>query len=191
MAQTPSTDIVLYMTPTFHTIAKNGMIPFPFEATPHFQVSGRYSKSKLPQNELVFRHIFEPGQYATREVLELCRIAAAKAVKDRLGFALIQDHIGDPITVVTKKTGGPHGTWTLTGDIRIRFPSARSAKQTYEQQRGLNHRDRDTSRLITRIGSVSPVILPTGHMSEESDDPSLHKIFISYANFRGKDNISL
>ena len=60
MAQTPSTAIVLYKTPTFYTIAKDGMIPFPFETTPHLQVIGRFSKSKLPQNELVFRHIFEP-----------------------------------------------------------------------------------------------------------------------------------
>ena len=59
-AQTPRTDMVLYRTPTFHTIAKDGMIPFPFEAPPHLQVTGRYSKLKLPQNELVFRHIFEP-----------------------------------------------------------------------------------------------------------------------------------
>jgi len=35
---------------------------------------------------------------------------------------------------------------------------------------------------------VSPVIIPIGHMGEEADDPSLHKICISCANFRGKDN---
>jgi hypothetical protein len=110
MAQPPSIAIVPYRTPIFHTIAMNGMIPFPFETTPHLQVTGRFSKSKLPQHELVFRHIFEPIQYATREVLQLCRTATAKAVKNRMGFALIQDHIGDPITVVTKKTGGPQGT---------------------------------------------------------------------------------
>ena len=77
MAKTPCTDMVLYKTLTFHTIAKDGMIPFPFEVTPHLQVTGRYSKSKLPLNELLFRHIFEPRQYATREVLQLCRNAAA------------------------------------------------------------------------------------------------------------------
>jgi hypothetical protein len=147
--------MVLYKQPTFHTIAKDEMIHFPFEAIPHLQVTCRYSKSKLPLNELVFRHIFEPGQYATREVLHLCRTAAAKAIKSRLGFTLIQDHIGDPITVVTKRTGEPQGTWTLTGDIRVRFSSARSAEHAYEQQQGLNHRDMDTSRLLTRNGSVN------------------------------------
>ncbi len=96
--------MVFYKQTTFHTIAKDGMIPFPFEANPHLQVTSRYSKSKLPLNEMVFRHIFEPGKYATREVLRLCRTAAAKAIKSRLGFALIQDHIGGPITVVTKRT---------------------------------------------------------------------------------------
>ncbi len=76
--------ILPYRTPTFHNIAEDGMIPFPFETTPHLQVAGRFSKSKLPQHELVFRHIFEPGQYATREVVQLCGTAAAKGVKDRL-----------------------------------------------------------------------------------------------------------
>jgi hypothetical protein len=108
-----------------------------------------------------------------------------------LGFALIQDHIGDPITVVTKKTREPQGTVMLTGERRVRFPSARSAKHAYEQQRCINHRDRGTSRLLTHIGSISLVILPTGHTGEESDDPSLHKIFISCANFRSKDNNAL
>ena len=69
MAQPPSTAIVPYMTPIFHTIAMDGMIPFPFKTIPHLQVTGRFSKSKLSQNESVFRHIFEPRQYATREVL--------------------------------------------------------------------------------------------------------------------------
>ena len=49
----------------------------------------------------------------------------------------------------------------------------------------------DTSRLLTHSGNDNPVILPTGHMGEESDDPSLHKIFLSCANFRGKDNTAL
>jgi hypothetical protein len=84
---------------------------------------------------------------------------------------LIQDHIGDPITIVTKRTRGPQGIWTLTGDIRIRFSSSKSAKHAYEQQRVLNHVDKDTSRLLTHNGSVSPFIIPTGHMGEESDDP--------------------
>lgn len=51
--------------------------------------------------------------------------------------------------------------------------------------------DRDTSRLLTHNGSVSPVIIPTRHMGEESNDPFLHTIFITGANFRGKDNGAL
>ena len=86
------------------------MLPFPFEVHPHLQVTGRYSKSKLPHNELVFRHIFELGQYATGEVLQICLTHAAKDVKSQLGFALIQDNLGYLITVVTKRTRGPHGT---------------------------------------------------------------------------------
>ena len=82
------------------------MILFPFEVHSHLQVTCRYYKFKLPFNELVFRHIFEARQYATREVLELCRTAAAKAVKGRLGVAPLHDYLGDPITFVTKKIGG-------------------------------------------------------------------------------------
>ena len=125
-SQLQSTEMVLHKTPTFHTIAKDGMmIPFSFEVHPHLHVTSRYSKSKLPLNALVFRHIFEPVQHVTREVLQLYRIAAAKAVKGRLGVAPLHDHLGDPITIVTKTTGGPNGTWTLTRDTRVRFTSAR------------------------------------------------------------------
>ena len=42
--------------------------------------------------------------------------------------------------------------------------------------------------MLTHDGKVSLVLIPAGHMGEESDDPSLHKIFISCAHFRGKDN---
>ena len=112
------------------------MIPVPFKISPHLQVTSRYSNSKLKLNELVFRHIFETGQHATRTVLQICIKAAAKVVKGRHGVAPQQDHLGDPNTAVKKKTRGPHGTWTLIGDIRVRFPSDLSSKQTYEQHRG-------------------------------------------------------
>ena len=42
--------------------------------------------------------------------------------------------------------------------------------------------------MMTHDGNGSPVLIPIGHMGEESDDPSLHKIFISCVHFRGKDN---
>ena len=49
----------------------------------------------------------------------------------------------------------------------------------------------DTTRLLTHIGCVSPVVISKGHMGEESDDHNLHEIFISCAQFRGKDNGAL
>jgi hypothetical protein len=64
----------------------------------------------------------------------------------------------------------------MTRGIRVRFPSPISAKYAYEQQRDHNYRDMDTSRLMTHDDRVSPVIIPTEHMGEESEDPSLHKI---------------
>ena len=59
-AQPHGTEMGMYKTSTFHTITKDGMILFPFEVYPHLQVTCRYSNPKLPFNELVFRHIFEP-----------------------------------------------------------------------------------------------------------------------------------
>jgi len=59
MSQPRINETVLYKTPTFHIIAKDGMIPFPFEVHPHLQVTSKYSNSKVPHNELVFRRIFE------------------------------------------------------------------------------------------------------------------------------------
>ncbi len=41
---------------------------------------------------------------------------------------------------------------------------------------------------MTPDGRVSPVIITIRHIGEESEDPTLHKIFISCAHFRGKDN---
>ena len=95
--------MAMYKTPTFLSIAKDGMIAFPFEVHPRLHVTGRYSKFKLPLNELVFLHIFKVGQYATREVLQLCKTTAAKAVKGQLGVAPLQDPLGEPITFVTKR----------------------------------------------------------------------------------------
>jgi hypothetical protein len=115
----------------------------------------------------------------------------ANAVKGRLGVAPLHDHIEDPITVVTKKIGGSHRAWKLTRDIRVRFSSARSAKQAYEQNRGHYYKDTDTSRLLTYNGCVNLVIIPTGHLGDESDDPTLHKVFISCTHFKGKDNGAL
>ena len=45
--------------------------------------------------------------------------------------------------------------------------------------------------MLMHNGCVSPVIIPIGSMGEESEDPSLHKIFIAHAHFRGKDNGAL
>ena len=44
------------------------------------------------------------------------------------------DDYGDPITVVTKKAD-TNSDWFLTGDIRVRFLSKRSALSAYEQHR--------------------------------------------------------
>ena len=61
--------------PTFHTVAKDVGFPYPFAANPHLLITGRYSGSTDNKHELVFRHVFPPGQAATRELLQSCRTA--------------------------------------------------------------------------------------------------------------------
>ncbi len=109
----------------------------------------------MPKNEFVLRHIFERGQHATREALQACRTYAVHAIRKRIGIALHMDTLGDPITVVTKKAN-TNADWILTGDIRVRFPSKRSAITAYEQQRApvRGHGDSE-SRILTHDGQIS------------------------------------
>ena len=65
----------------------------------------------------------------------------AKVVKKQLGIALIQADIGDPIIMITKKI--------------------KSAKNAIEHKLRQNHIDRDKTRMLTHIGQVSLVIIPT------------------------------
>ena len=46
---------------------------------------------------------FEPGQYATRRMLQLCKGSVAEAIKYQIGFTLMQADIGNPIIVINKK----------------------------------------------------------------------------------------
>lgn len=99
---------------------------------------------------------------------------------------------GDIITVVTKKVDKHHGEWTTTRDIRVTFASSRAAKSAYEQQRSQhNNKDTQVKRLLTYTGHVCPVLLPTGHTSEASEDASLHRLHVSCDAFRGHDAGSL
>ena len=75
-------------------------------------------------------------------------------IRQRLGIHLLYtDAIGDTVTIVTRKTEKQQGEWTLPGDIRVRFPSARAAASAYEQQRTQHHnRDTQASRLLSYTG---------------------------------------
>ena len=149
---------------------------------------GRYSGATLPKHEIVFRHVFERGQSATREILQACRTYAVHVLRKRLGIALKIDVQGDPVTLVTKKTN-INSDWLLAGDIRGRFPSKRSAISAFEQQRApVGGRGNNESRVLTHGGNIIQTLLPTGHISNESNEPSLHKVFVSCELLRGKDN---
>jgi hypothetical protein len=104
--------ITPYRPTNFYTVDKGNTYPYPFEDIPHLLITGRHSSATLPKNEIVFRHIFERGQTATREVLHACRTYAMQAIRNRLGMSLTNDAVGDPITVVTKKTN--KSEWFLT-----------------------------------------------------------------------------
>ena len=91
-----------------------------------------------------------------------------------------------------KKAEQQHREWITTGDIIVRFPSARAAGTTYEHQRN-QHQNIDTQadRLLVHTWHVCPTLIPTRHVEETSQDDSLHTLFVACTNFRGKDNRNL
>ena len=121
--------------PTYHTVEKDLAIPYPFAANPHLLITGRYSSNIDNQNEIVFRHMHPAGQAATRELLQRYRTEAHIEIRKRLGINMFYtDALGDAITVVTKKSDKHQGDRTLTGDIRVRFPSPRASITVYDNQ---------------------------------------------------------
>jgi hypothetical protein len=176
--------------PTYHTVEKDLAIPYPFAANPHLLITGRYSSSIDNQNEILFRHMHPDGQAATRELLQRYLTEAHIEIRKRLGINLFYtDTLGDTITVVTKKSDKHQGDWILTGDIRVRFPSPRATITMYDQQRKQhNNMDTHLSRLIGHTGQACPILIPSGHRGETSQDESLHKAYISCKTFRGKDH---
>ncbi len=102
------------------------------------------------------------------------------------------DAHGDTITAVTKKADKRQGVSLLTGDIRVRFPSARVATTSYEHQRTRHdNKDTYTYRLLTYTVQELPAIIPIGHTNEESQDASLHKAYIACQMPRGFDGGSM
>jgi hypothetical protein len=80
----------------------------------------------------------------------------------------------------------------VTWDIRVRFPSARAAGSTYEQQRSQHHnRNTHADRLLGHTRQICPTLIPKGRTGETAQDDTLHKAFVSCANFRGKDSNNL
>jgi len=59
--------------PSYHSVAKDPAVPYPFAANPHFLITGIYSGSSDNQNEQVFRHVYPVGQATTRELLHRYR----------------------------------------------------------------------------------------------------------------------
>ena len=120
--------------PTYHIEAHDPRCSHPSKQIPHLLITGRYSASTLLPNELAFRNVFQPYHAATRELLKSCRTEAHRAVKTRMSINLFPtDTHGDTIMIVTRKANIQTGTWTLTGDIKIHFGSARAAILAYQQ----------------------------------------------------------
>jgi hypothetical protein len=95
--------VVVYKAATYHTIYRDNSYCYPFEDIPRLLITCRYSGATLPRNEIVFRHIFERRQAATRETLQARRSYATQTIRKRLGIAMQLEHLGDPIIRVTKK----------------------------------------------------------------------------------------
>jgi len=176
----PNQAIITYKPATFHTVDMDNNYLYTFEDIQHLLIIGRYSGATLPKHEILFRFIFERGQSAIRELLQAYHAYAVQAIRKRLGIELTTHAFGDPVTVVTKKyTFGTE--WFLTGDIRERFSSKCLVLTAYEQQQAPVKNKEDTnSRILTHDGHISPTIIPTRHVDNESTKSSLHK-YLSHA----------
>jgi hypothetical protein len=120
--------------------------------------------------------------------LQACRIYAVQEIRKRLGIALETDSQGIPVTLVTKKNNAST-KWFLTCDIQVRFPNKRSVLAANEQQRApVRNKDDNHNHILTHDGHISPTLIPTGHVGNESTDSSLHKVFSSCELLRGKDS---
>jgi len=110
-----------------------------------------------------------------------------------MGINLLpNDAHGDTIMIATIKANGQPGTWTLTRNIRIRFSSARAVISAYQQQKTQQHnRNTQAERLLTYDGKICHTLIPSGHTNEESQDPSLHRVYASSQMFRGRDSIGI
>ncbi len=101
--------------PTYHTVARDLAVPYPFATNPHLIITGRYSGSSDSQNELVFKHLYPSGHAATNELLQRYRTEAHAAIRNRLGVNLFYTYaLGDTVTVVTKKSDKHQRDWILT-----------------------------------------------------------------------------
>ena len=110
-----------------------------------------------------------------------------QSIRNRLGIALENDHIGDPIKVVTRKAN--KSEWFLILNIRVRFPSKRLVMSVYDQQLApVKNKGDNDNRILTHDGHISPTIIPTRHTGSESSEASLHNVFVSYELLRGKDS---
>ena len=102
---TPHQAIITHKYQTYHTVGKDLGFTYPFAAQPHLMLTRRYSSSEDKKNEIVFRHLFQAGQPATRDLLQRLRTEAHSAIRKRLGMNLLYtDGLGDTVTVVTKKS---------------------------------------------------------------------------------------
>ena len=178
---------------TFHKVDNDNNFLYPFEDISYLNVSSRYSTARTPHCTIIFRHIFEHGHAATREALLACRTYATHEIKTLLGIALIPFVTSDPVTVGTQKCN-QKGDWMLTRDIKVRFSNANFTKTVYKQQREsvrCKERSKTIYMLLTHDGYINPVMIPSGLKGEESEDPLLHKLFISCDTLRGRDNFAL
>ena len=103
-----------------------------------------------------------------------------------MGNALQTNAHGDPVTMVTDKSK-TSSEWFFTGDIRVRIPSKRSVLSAYGQQRApVKNKDDSDNRILIHDRYIGPTIIPTGHVSHESIESPMHKIFVSCEQLRGK-----
>ena len=180
-----------YIPHTHHSQGRDIAVPQPFEDPPHLLVTGVFTKTRSPPNELLFYRLFEPGQAATREALQLLRADVAREVTTQFNIKLTPPTPeNDPITIVTKRDSDNNLHWTLTGDIRIQFASPGQAKSVYHQQRG-QRSGNQAGCLRTFNDHRCVVIIPDGTTRPAPEDRDLHRIYMGCDAFRGESQLSI
>jgi hypothetical protein len=107
------------------------------------------------------------------------------------GITFVADELGDPITILTKRSRA-NNAWVTSGDVKVRFLTKDIAVDVFHQQRDSLRASTTCAGFLTDpTGLRCPALIPPGLPKGDTEDVSLRRAFISCEDFRGLDNSGL